>query len=84
VRDVEKLLRRLIGEDVTLTHRVRVATCGRCVLIREQMVQVLLNLAVNARDAMPRGGALTIETGNVELAELYEQTQPEVTPGGTS
>lgn len=80
VSEAEKMLRRLIGEDVRLTtnlapHLPRVrADLG-------QLDQVILNLAVNARDAMPRGGQLFIETHEVELEGSYAQTHPEVRPG---
>jgi CheY-like chemotaxis protein len=80
VESTGKLLRRLIGEDVTFTsvltpslHRVRVDPT--------QLEQVLMNLAVNARDAMPRGGRLTIETRNVFLDEEYCRTHPDCKPG---
>jgi two-component system, cell cycle sensor histidine kinase and response regulator CckA len=66
VGDMEKILRRLIGEDVEL----RTSTEADLWLVkadRSQIEQVIMNLAVNARDAMPRGGRLMIETANVEL-----------------
>ncbi len=80
VADMSKLLTRLIGEDVQLAtrldpelHRVRADP--------SQVEQVVLNLAVNARDAMPTGGKLTIETRNVELDQAYAASHVDVRPG---
>jgi PAS domain S-box-containing protein len=80
VRRIEGLLTRLIGEDV----RVRLNLGSALGAIRAdagQIEQVIMNLAVNARDAMPRGGDISIETANVELAETYTQMHRPVHPG---
>jgi len=80
VQRMDKMLRRVIGEDIDLrwTHD---PALGRVRVDPGQMEQVLMNLAVNARDAMPSGGKLTLETANIELDETYARTHVGVTPG---
>jgi PAS domain S-box-containing protein len=80
VRDLEPLLRRLIGEDVDV--QVFLGDDLEPVLTDpSQVEQVILNLCVNARDAMPEGGRLTIETGNVQLGPDYAALHEGVRPG---
>ncbi len=80
VSGIDGMLRRLVGEDITLR-----STAGRDLRRVKadpgHIEQVIMNLVVNARDAMPRGGHITLETANVELDELYAKDHIDVTPG---
>ncbi len=80
LKDLNKMLRRIIGEDIELVTLLA-GDLGRVKIDPGQIEQVVLNLAVNAIDAMPSGGKLTIETANVELDEEYAETHVGVTPG---
>jgi PAS domain S-box-containing protein len=80
VRDSEKLLRRVLGEDIDLSVQLQPGL-WKVKVDPTSLVQVVLNLVVNARDAMPRGGKLTIETANAELDEQYARGHQGVTPG---
>jgi hypothetical protein len=80
VGDVERMLRRLIGEDVVLVTKLG-RDLGRVLADRSQVDQILMNLAINARDAMPDGGNLWIETSNARLDASYLRTHADVRPG---
>jgi len=80
LRDLEKLLRRVIGEDIELIT-ILSEDLGRIKADHGQVEQVILNMAVNARDAMPAGGKFILETSNVELDEEYARSHIAVTPG---
>jgi PAS domain S-box-containing protein len=80
VGDCEKMLKRLVGEDVELVTNLE-PNPGQVKADAGQLEQVLLNLAIHARDTMPQGGKLTIETAPVSLGEAYCRLHPEVKPG---
>lgn len=79
-RDLVKMLARVIGEDVRVDTRFA-DTLGHIRADAGQLEQVLMNLAVNARDAMPHGGTLTIETRDVDLDAAFAARHVTVTPG---
>ena len=78
--EVEKMMHHLIAEDIEITFK-RSLDLGRVKMDPGQVEQILMNLALNARDAMPHGGSLCIETANVELDETYARQNVHVTPG---
>jgi PAS domain S-box-containing protein len=80
VSNMDKMLRRMIGENIELMTLLA-KDLGRTKADPGQIEQVILNLAVNARDAMLNGGKLTIETANIELDENYARSHIGVTPG---
>jgi PAS domain S-box-containing protein len=80
LKDLDRMLHRVIGEDIELTYLLS-DNIGKVRVDPGQMEQVILNLAVNARDAMPSGGRLTIETSNAELDEAYAHTHLGSKPG---
>jgi len=80
ILDVETMLRRLIGEDIELRTALGPGL-GRVKADQGQIEQVIINLVVNARDAMPKGGKVTIETANVDLDEDFARRHPPQLPG---
>jgi len=80
VLGLEKMLRRLLGEDVALSI-LTAPRIGQLLADQGQVEQVIMNLVVNARDAMPKGGSVTIETAAVTLDEAYVAAHHGVTPG---
>src|SRR5260370_38091607 len=80
VEEMANLIPRLIGEDIELVVRCS-ADLGTVRADASQMEQVIMNLAVNSRDAMPKGGRFTVETSNVELHSLYRAAHPMLRPG---
>jgi hypothetical protein len=80
VRDIEQLLRRTLSEHVEL-HSSLAADLHRVLVDPGQVEQILVNLAVNARDAMPDGGTLRIDTANIDVDAAYAASRPELAPG---
>lgn len=80
IESVDRMMRRVLGEDIELTT-LQNNTLWPIFVDPGQMEQVIINLIVNARDAMPEGGRLTIETQNVTLDQDYCRLHPDATPG---
>jgi len=80
VLEMDKILQRIIGEHIIL-KTILAVDLGLVKVDPAQFEQVIVNLAVNARDAMPRGGHLTVETANVALDQDHAANHPEVVPG---
>jgi len=80
VSETSHMLRRVIGEDIQLVTKLP-TTVRNSRLDPDQVAQVILNLAVNARDAMPAGGTLHLETADVDLDGTYTKTHASVQPG---
>ncbi len=80
LESLETMLRRIIGEDIELILDLK-SDLGKVKVDPGQTEQVILNLVVNARDAMPNGGKLLIQTSNIELDETYVRSHFDVTPG---
>lgn len=80
LNNVENMVRRLAGPEIVL-HFVRADKLASVRTDPSQILQVILNLMVNARDAMPDGGRIRVETANVTLDEFYASTHPGIRPG---
>jgi two-component system, cell cycle sensor histidine kinase and response regulator CckA len=80
VSNMDQMLRRLIGDDIEVVSVLRPGL-GGVKADPTQIEQVLMNLACNARQAMPRGGKITIETANVDVDEAYARQHPATKPG---
>jgi two-component system, cell cycle sensor histidine kinase and response regulator CckA len=80
VADVQKMLRRMIGEHIEI-QTYPVAELGHVRADPGQMEQVIMNLAINARDAMPRGGKISIRTANIDLDANHERVSPALAAG---
>jgi PAS domain S-box-containing protein len=80
IGEMEQMIRRLIGDDIQVAFK-REPRLGKVKLDPGQLEQILLNLAVNARDAMPTGGKLWLETANVKVDDAYARQYPYAKPG---
>lgn len=80
ISGIEKMLKRLIGEDLSVMVRLD-KKLGKVMADPGQVEQVIMNLVINSRDAMPNGGEITIETANVDLDAGYVKTHPGLKAG---
>jgi signal transduction histidine kinase/ActR/RegA family two-component response regulator len=80
IAQMDSMLRRTLGEHIEI-ELIRAAGLWQAMVDQGQLENALLNLCLNARDAMPKGGRLTIETANTVLDQAYADTHPEVKPG---
>ncbi len=80
VQDMTKMLRRMIGEDIEMVLRTD-PLLGQVQADPSQMEQILMNLASNARDAMPQGGTLTLTTANIDLEQAQSCPDADIAPG---
>ena len=81
VLDIAKLLRPTLGEQIEISLGPRTGASRSRMSIRRSWRNSVLNMAINARDAMPNGGKLLLETRNVALDEAYAAANPDVKPG---
>ncbi|MBU0729210.1 MAG: response regulator [Proteobacteria bacterium] len=80
ILNITKMLQRMLGDDITLEIKTP-DKIGNILADTSQLEQILLNLSVNARDSMPSGGRLTIETSEIYIDEEYAKSRPDVKPG---
>ncbi len=80
INGIQKMLKRLIGENIVMTCSLD-PNLSSVKADASQIDQIIMNLALNARDAMPHGGRLIVETRNTELDEEYSRDHPEINPG---
>ena len=80
ITDIQKMLCRMVGEDIAITVKLD-PTIGTILADPGQIQQVLMNLVVNARDAMPRDGSIIVETSSVTIDEAYQDRHADVQPG---
>jgi nitrogen-specific signal transduction histidine kinase/ActR/RegA family two-component response regulator len=80
INNIDKMLRQIISNDIDLVTLLE-PELGQINADPGQLEQIIMNLVLNARDAMPHGGTLTVETANVELDELYTRQRVDLEPG---